>query len=118
MGLRGPKRGWKKAAAAKAAAAPSKPAKKAQAAKKAPVKAAPARKVSERVDKHVTKHLADVITLPVAHRENPEKLGGEALKALAHRRGLAKSEVARMSDEKIREQLKYRAYSQYHDEAA
>lgn len=115
MGNRGPKPGWKKAAAAKAAAAPSTPAKKRPAA--TPAKAAPARKVTKRVEQ-VTKHLADVIALPVAHRENPEKLGGDALRALAHKRGLAKSDIEKMTDEKIREQLKYLAFRQYHDEAA
>ncbi len=46
-------------------------------------------------------------------RENPAKLSGEALKALAHRRGMARSSMADMSDEKIRVQLKYLTYRQY-----
>lgn len=48
--------------------------------------------------------------LPAHHREHPDMLAGDALKALAHRQGLAKSQLATMSDDKIREQLKYLAY--------
>jgi hypothetical protein len=117
VGLRGPKKGWKKAAAAPAAAASVVPAKKAKAKPKAAT--APARKrVSRQADK-APKQQANVVALmPVAHRENPEKLEGDALKALAHRRGMPKSELEKMPDAKIREQLKYLAYRQYHDEAA
>jgi hypothetical protein len=49
-------------------------------------------------------------------RENPAMLQGDALKALAYRKGLAKSDLAHMTDEKIREQLKYATYRQYEDE--
>jgi hypothetical protein len=49
-------------------------------------------------------------------RENPAMLHGDALKALAHRRGMARSDLATMSDERIREQLKYLTYRQYEDE--
>lgn len=45
--------------------------------------------------------------LTQAQRNNPAKLGGEALRALAHRRGMARSTMAGMSDEKVREQLRY-----------
>ncbi len=48
--------------------------------------------------------------LPAHHRENPDKLTGEALRALAHRHGLARSTLEGMQDDKIREQLKYLAY--------
>ena len=44
-------------------------------------------------------------------------LSGEALRDLAHQRGLARSELASMSDEKIREQLRYATYRQYDDDA-
>lgn len=44
-------------------------------------------------------------------------LSGQALRDLAHRRGLAKSQLAAMSDEKIREQLRYATYRQYDDDA-
>lgn len=46
-------------------------------------------------------------------RENPDKLTGEALRVLAHRKGLARSTLPGMSDDKIREQLKYLTYRQY-----
>ena len=53
-------------------------------------------------------------TLVSAHdRENPDKLTGDALYELAHRKGLARSDVANMSDEKIRTQLRYLTYRQY-----
>lgn len=48
--------------------------------------------------------------LPAHHREHPDKLSGDSLRVLAHRHGMAKSELATMSDEKIRDQLKYLAY--------
>lgn len=51
--------------------------------------------------------------LSAAHRENPEKLSGQALKDLGHRRGLSRSAMTTMSDEKIRTQLRYLAYAQY-----
>ena len=48
--------------------------------------------------------------LPAHYREHPDKLSGQDLRDLAHRQGLARSEMATMSDEKIRDQLKYLAY--------
>lgn len=54
--------------------------------------------------------------LPAHARENPAMLSGDALRALAHRMGIAKSDAARMSDEKIREQLKYAIYRRYEDD--
>lgn len=53
---------------------------------------------------------ADEEDVPAHHREHPDKLTGDALRALAHRHGMAKSELTAMSDEKIRDQLKYLAY--------
>ena len=53
--------------------------------------------------------------LSAADRENPEKLSGSALHELAHRRGLARSDIATMDDEKIRTQLRYLTYRQYDD---
>lgn len=58
----------------------------------------------------VTGDAGEASALPAHHREHPDMLTGDALKALAHRQGLAKSQLATMSDEKIREQLKYLAY--------
>jgi hypothetical protein len=51
--------------------------------------------------------------LSAQDRENPNKLTGEALRALANRRGLSRSELERMSDDKIREQLRYVTQRQY-----
>lgn len=46
-------------------------------------------------------------------RENPERQTGEALRALAHRRGLSLSAMVGMSDEKIRRELNVITYRQY-----
>lgn len=54
--------------------------------------------------------------LSAADRENPEKLAGSDLRCLAHKRGLSRSEVERMDDEKIRMQLRYLTHRQYEDE--
>lgn len=51
--------------------------------------------------------------LSAHERENPQKLSGDALRELAHRNGLSRTECARLSDEKIREQLRYITYRQY-----
>ncbi len=51
--------------------------------------------------------------LSAADRENPEKLSGSALHELAHKRGLARSAIETMSDEKIRNELRYIVYRQY-----
>ena len=57
-----------------------------------------------------------VQALSAADRENPERLSGSDLRELAHRRGLARSDVERMDDDKIRTQLRYLTFRQYHDE--
>lgn len=59
----------------------------------------------------------NIQTLSASDRENPSKLTGDALRELAHRRGLAKSQLPSMSDEKIREQLRYITYNQYENDA-
>ena len=51
--------------------------------------------------------------LSAADRENPNKLTGEALRRLAHQRGIARSESEGMSDEKLRTQLSYIINRQY-----
>ena len=56
--------------------------------------------------------------LSAADRENPDKLSGEPLRQLAHRRGIARSELERMDDAKIRVQLRYLTHRQYADEDA
>lgn len=45
--------------------------------------------------------------LTTEQRENPRYLSGEALRELAHRWGIARSEAAAMSDDKLRMQLRY-----------
>ena len=54
--------------------------------------------------------------LPAYLREHPEMLTGDALRALAHKHGIARSEAEKMTDEKIRLQLKYAIYRRYEDE--
>ncbi len=51
--------------------------------------------------------------LSASDRENPDKLAGEDLRALAHRRGVSRSESASMSDDKLRMQLRYITHRQY-----
>ena len=51
--------------------------------------------------------------LSAADRENPAKLSGEALRKLAHQRGVSRSEAAGMSDERLRVQLLYITNRQY-----
>jgi len=53
--------------------------------------------------------------LSAADRENPERLGGVLLRELAHRRGIARSALEDMSDEKIRTELRYITYRQYEE---
>lgn len=57
-------------------------------------------------------------SVSAADRENPDKLTGEALRKLAHSRGLAKSTLETMPEEKIREQLRYLTHRQYDDAVA
>jgi hypothetical protein len=104
MGARGPKRGWKKAAQEGAAAAAPSVKKRARSAPSGKVPAPQAPALAQTTEQ---------VVLSAAHRENPEKLSGEALKKLGHQRGLALSQMAQMSDAKIREQLRYVAYRQY-----
>lgn len=49
-------------------------------------------------------------------RDNPDHLGGEALRQFANERGMALSEVNTMTDAKVREQLRYLTSTAY-DEA-
>lgn len=53
--------------------------------------------------------------LSASDRENPSKLTGSDLRALAHRRGLAKSSLAAMPDDKIRRELNFITSRQYDD---
>ena len=61
---------------------------------------------------------AALSSMSAADRENPDKISGEALRKLAHSRGLAKSTLETMPDEKIREQLRYITHRQYDDAVA
>jgi len=54
-----------------------------------------------------------VVALSAADRENPERLSGDDLKALAHRRGVSRSEAETMTDDKLRMQLRYITNRQY-----
>lgn len=116
MGARGPKPGFKKARAAQAAAPSVQPEDTtvptpAPAAKPAPATEAPKAQVQQPAAEQPK-------PLTAADRENPDKLSGDDLRALAHRRGLAKSVLATMPDEKIRMELRYITNRQYGDEMA
>ena len=50
-----------------------------------------------------------------ADRDFPNRLSGEALRRLAHQRGLARSSLEGMTDTKIREQLRYILQRQYEE---
>ena len=54
--------------------------------------------------------------LSASDRENPDKLAGDDLRTLAHRRGIARSEAAGMDDAKLRMQLRYLTNRQYANE--
>lgn len=43
-------------------------------------------------------------------RENPAMLSGEELRRLAHMRGISRSESERMTDDKLRAQIRTREY--------
>ncbi len=53
--------------------------------------------------------------LSASDRENPDKLTGTELRTLAHRRGLARSSLALMPDDKIRRELNFITNRQYDD---
>jgi len=58
---------------------------------------------------------AEAAPLRAADRDFPNRLSGEALRELAHQRGLARSSLSGMSDAKIREQLRYILQRQYEE---
>lgn len=51
--------------------------------------------------------------LSASDRINPAKLTGEDLRHLAYQSGMARSSMTNMSDDKIREQLRYIAQNNY-----
>lgn len=63
------------------------------------------------IAEQATETAGEASALPAYQREHPDKLSGQALRDLAHRHGMAKSELATMPDEKIRIQLRYIAYN-------
>lgn len=93
MGTRGPRPGWKARQLAQLPAAD------------APLAA---EVVAVAVDSE-----ADPVRMSAADAANPAKLSGEALRKLAHNRGMSRSEMAGMEDAKVRTQLKYLTYRQY-----
>lgn len=127
MGVRGPKAGWKRAAAGGDAPAVAAKALSNQAGRpdekgaaesptppptvKAAAKTAPARKANDAPPAQPTR-------MSAADSINPMKLSGQALKDLAHRMGIARSDAAGMSDDRLREQLRYRTSHLYETEGA
>lgn len=112
MGARGPKRGHKTLAAAaarKAAAVVAAPP-----VVETPPKPAP--RAAKQPSLAMTREQA--AKLSAAHRENPAKLGGEALRHLGSRLGLARSDMARMTDDKVRQQLQLLTHRQYEEEGS
>ncbi len=100
MGSRGPKPGFKRARAeAKAAAAVA------------------LANAAREVFRPTGQLLLTGPRLTVAQQSNPALLGGEQLKALAHRLGMARSSMAAMSDTKIREQLRFLTQRRYEEAA-
>lgn len=83
---------------------------------KAALTAAAARKAARAVVAADPVEAVDVQPLSAADRENPDKLTGEDLRALAHRRGVSRSEAETMSDDKLRMQLRYITNRQYTEE--
>jgi hypothetical protein len=107
VGQRGPKAGWKKGAAA--AVAPEAAARQAEKQPKpvvAEVHPPPPAQAPEAAKPEQPR-------MSAADLSNPAKLTGDALKKLAHSLGMAKSELARLDDDKIRVQLKYLTHRKY-----
>jgi hypothetical protein len=53
--------------------------------------------------------------LPGYARHDFAKLAGAALHSLAFEKGMARSDVASMTDDKLREQLRYLTYAEYEE---
>lgn len=92
MGTRGPKKGFKLAR---------------QEGAEKPLSSIKAQKPAKQIE--------SAVELSAADRENPERLSGDMLRALAHRRGLSLSALSDMSDEKIRVELRYVTHRQYEE---
>lgn len=118
MGLRGPKPGWKASKAAVKRAAVNKARREKRAAAKLQAKAAPPEAVPTHALTVMEAAPADHAVVNEWQRDNPRFLSGDKLKRFANERGIPKSELATMSDEKIREQLRYVVARRYEDENA
>lgn len=115
MAKPGPKPGFKRKPAQQETVAPAAPDVQATAstADNAPAQVQPEQVRAQTAQPVQTEQPA----ASASDRENPSKLSGQALRDLAHRRGIALSTLCFMSDEKIREQLLYINYRQYEDDA-
>jgi len=58
---------------------------------------------------------SDGVPMLATDRDFPNRLSGDALRELAHQRGLARSSLDSMTDTKIREQLRYILQRQYEE---
>ena len=59
--------------------------------------------------------VTESVPVRATDRDFPNRLSGDALRELAHQRGLARSSLDSMTDTKIREQLRYILQRQYEE---
>ena len=59
--------------------------------------------------------VSESVPVRATDRDFPNRLSGDALRELAHQRGLAKSSLDSITDTKIREQLRYILQRQYEE---
>ncbi len=63
----------------------------------------------------VLESVPEAVPMRATERDFPNRLSGDALRELAHQRGLARSSLDSMTDTKIREQLRYILQRQYEE---
>ena len=63
----------------------------------------------------VLESMPEAVQVRATDRDFPNRLSGDALRELAHQRGLARSSLDSMTDTKIREQLRYILQRQYEE---
>ena len=63
----------------------------------------------------VLESVPEVVPVRATDRDFPNRVSGDALRELAHQRGLARSSLDTMTDTKIREQLRYILQRQYEE---
>ena len=63
----------------------------------------------------VLESVPEAFPVRATDRDFPNRLSGDALRELAHQRGLARSSLDNMTDTKIREQLRYILQRQYEE---